>query len=616
MKIRFSHSSLCLCPNLSCVKCSVKMENTMKKLLVYLKDYKKESVLGPLFKLLEATFELIVPLVMAAIIDTGVATGDKSYIMKMCMVLVLLAVIGLTCSITAQYFAAKAAVGFATKLRHALFAHIESLSFTEMDTVGTATLITRMTSDVNQVQNGVNLVLRLFLRSPFIVFGAMVMAFTIDVKAALVFVVTIPLLSIIVFGIMLISIPLYKKVQSALDKVLGITRENLTGSRVIRAFNKEDDEKVHFNENNDLLTRAQIYVGKISALMNPLTYVIINGAIVVLVWTGAVRVDNGYITQGEVVALINYMSQILVELVKLANLIININKSIACGNRIQSIFEMQPSITDGSGQKVDKVQTDTADRSEEAEYAVEFSHVGLTYAGAGDESLTDIDFKVKKGETIGIIGGTGSGKSSVVNLIPRFYDVTSGFIKVDGKDVKDYPLEELRGKIGTVLQKAVLFHGTIRENLKWGNPDATEEDLNRAITVAQAKEFVDNKEGRLDFEIEQGGKNLSGGQRQRLTIARAVVKKPEILILDDSASALDFATDAALRKAIREMEGETTVFIVSQRAASIQHADRIVVLDDGKIVGLGTSEELLESCEVYQEIYNSQFKKQEGGKTA
>jgi len=616
VKIRFSHSSLCLRPNLSCVKCSVKMENTMKKLLVYLKDYKKESVLGPLFKLLEATFELIVPLVMAAIIDTGVATGDKSYIMKMCMVLVLLAVIGLTCSVTAQYFAAKAAVGFATKLRHALFAHIERLSFTEMDTVGTATLITRMTSDVNQVQNGVNLVLRLFLRSPFIVFGAMVMAFTIDVKAALVFVVTIPLLSIIVFGIMLISIPLYKKVQSALDKVLGITRENLTGSRVIRAFNKEEDETVHFNENNDLLTRAQIYVGKISALMNPLTYVIINGAIVVLVWTGAVRVDNGYITQGEVVALINYMSQILVELVKLANLIININKSIACGNRIQSIFEMQPSITDGSGQKVDKVRTDTADRSEEAEYAVEFSHVGLTYAGAGDESLTDIDFKVKKGETIGIIGGTGSGKSSVVNLIPRFYDVTSGFIKVDGKDVKDYPLEELRGKIGTVLQKAVLFHGTIRENLKWGNPDATEEDLNRAITVAQAKEFVDNKEGRLDFEIEQGGKNLSGGQRQRLTIARAVVKKPEILILDDSASALDFATDAALRKAIREMEGETTVFIVSQRAASIQHADRIVVLDDGKIVGLGTSEELLESCEVYQEIYNSQFKKQEGGKTA
>lgn len=588
----------------------------MKKLLVYLKDYKKESVLGPLFKLLEATFELIVPLVMAAIIDTGVASGDKSYIVKMCMVLVLLAVIGLTCSITAQFFAAKAAVGFATKLRHALFAHIESLSFTEMDTVGTATLITRMTSDVNQVQNGVNLVLRLFLRSPFIVFGAMVMAFTIDIKAALVFVVTIPLLSVVVFGIMLISIPLYKKVQAALDKVLGITRENLTGSRVIRAFNKEEDETVHFNENNDLLTRAQIYVGKISALMNPLTYVIINGAIVVLVWTGAVRVDNGYITQGEVVALINYMSQILVELVKLANLIININKSIACGNRIQSIFEMQSSITDGSNQNADKAEKDASDGSKEAEYAVEFSHAGLIYAGAGEESLTDIDFKVKKGETIGIIGGTGSGKSSVVNLIPRFYDVTSGFVKVDGKNVKDYPLEELRGKIGTVLQKAVLFHGTIRENLKWGNPDATEEDLIRAITVAQAKEFVDNKEGGLDFEIEQGGRNLSGGQRQRLTIARAVVRKPEILILDDSASALDFATDAALRKAIRGMEGETTVFIVSQRAASIQHADRIIVLDDGKIVGLGTSEELLESCEVYQEIYNSQFKKQEGGKTA
>lgn len=592
------------------------MENTMKKLLVYLKDYKKESVLGPLFKLLEATFELIVPLVMAAIIDTGVASGNKSYIMKMCMVLVLLAVIGLTCSITAQFFAAKAAVGFATKLRHALFAHIESLSFTEMDTVGTATLITRMTSDVNQVQNGVNLVLRLFLRSPFIVFGAMVMAFTIDIKAALVFVVTIPLLSVVVFGIMLISIPLYKKVQAALDKVLGITRENLTGSRVIRAFNKEEDETVHFNENNDLLTRAQIYVGKISALMNPLTYVIINGAIVVLVWTGAVRVDNGYITQGEVVALINYMSQILVELVKLANLIININKSIACGNRIQFIFEMQSSITDGSNQNADKAEKDASDGSKEAEYAVEFSHAGLIYAGAGEESLTDIDFKVKKGETIGIIGGTGSGKSSVVNLIPRFYDVTSGFVKVDGKNVKDYPLEELRGKIGTVLQKAVLFHGTIRENLKWGNPDATEEDLIRAITVAQAKEFVDNKEGGLDFEIEQGGRNLSGGQRQRLTIARAVVRKPEILILDDSASALDFATDAALRKAIRGMEGETTVFIVSQRAASIQHADRIIVLDDGKIVGLGTSEELLESCEVYQEIYNSQFKKQEGGKTA
>ena len=492
------------------------MENTMKKLLVYLKDYKKESVLGPLFKLLEATFELIVPLVMAAIIDTGVATGDKSYIMKMCMVLVLLAVIGLTCSITAQYFAAKAAVGFATKLRHALFAHIERLSFTEMDTVGTATLITRMTSDVNQVQNGVNLVLRLFLRSPFIVFGAMVMAFTIDVKAALVFVVTIPLLSIIVFGIMLISIPLYKKVQSALDKVLGITRENLTGSRVIRAFNKEDDEKVHFNENNDLLTRAQIYVGKISALMNPLTYVIINGAIVVLVWTGAVRVDNGYITQGEVVALINYMSQILVELVKLANLIININKSIACGNRIQSIFEMQPSITDGSGQKVDKVQTDTVDRSEEAEYAVEFSHVGLTYAGAGDESLTDIDFKVKKGETIGIIGGTGSGKSSVVNLIPRFYDVTEGRVTIDGNDVRKLTLESLRSQIGLVSQDVYLFGGSIKDNIAYGKPDATMDEIVDAAKKANIHDFIMELPDKYDTFVGERGTRLSGSLKIRL----------------------------------------------------------------------------------------------------
>ena len=591
------------------------MENTMKKLLVYLKDYKKESVLGPLFKLLEATFELIVPLVMAAIIDTGVATGDKSYIMKMCMVLVLLAVIGLTCSITAQYFAAKAAVGFATKLRHALFAHIESLSFTEMDTVGTATLITRMTSDVNQVQNGVNLVLRLFLRSPFIVFGAMVMAFTIDVKAALVFVVTIPLLSIIVFGIMLISIPLYKKVQSALDKVLGITRENLTGSRVIRAFNKEDDEKVHFNENNDLLTRAQIYVGKISALMNPLTYVIINGAIVVLVWTGAVRVDNGYITQGEVVALINYMSQILVELVKLANLIININKSIACGNRIQSIFEMQPSITDGSGQKVDKVQTDTADRSEEAEYAVEFSHVGLTYAGAGDESLTDIDFKVKKGETIGIIGGTGSGKSTLVQMIPRFYDVTEGSVTVDGRDVRDYKIEELRQKIGMVPQRAVLFRGTIRDNMRVGNELADDVEIMEAVKRAQALEVVEGKPDGLDTMINEGGKNLSGGQRQRLTIARALVRKPQILILDDSASALDFATDARLRKAVRDLK-DMTVFVVSQRAASVMQADRIMVMDDGKLVGIGTHEELMETCEVYREICLSQLSEKEVGRHA
>ena len=574
----------------------------MKKLLVYLKDYKKESVLGPLFKLLEASFELIVPLVIAAIIDTGVANGDRGYVMKMCMVLVLLAVIGLTCSITAQYFAAKAAVGFSTKLRHALFEHIQTLSFSEMDTVGTSTLITRMTSDINQVQNGVNLVLRLFLRSPFIVFGAMIMAFTVDVKAALVFVVTIPLLSVVVFGVMLVSIPLYKRVQNALDKVLGITRENLTGSRVIRAFNKEQDEMEHFNESNDALTKVQLYVGKISALMNPLTYVIINGAIVVLVWAGALRVDNGYITQGAVVALINYMSQILVELIKLANLIININKSIACGNRIESIFELQSSIKEPETTKT--LPKESGDVPE-----IEFSHVCLTYAQAGEESLTDIDFTVKKGETIAVIGGTGSGKSSVVNLIPRFYDATKGSVKVEGRDVREYTLEDLRGRIGMVLQKAVLFKGTIRENMRWGNENATDEEIMQALEIAQAKEFVDKKEGGLDFLVEQGGKNLSGGQRQRLTIARAIVKKPDILILDDSASALDFATDAKLRMAIRDMENRATVFIVSQRAASIMYADKIIVLDDGQVVGMGTHEELLAGCEVYQEIYYSQFKK-------
>ena len=584
----------------------------MKKLFVYLKDYKKESVLGPLFKLLEATFELIVPLVMAAIIDTGVASADRSYVMKMCMVLVLLAAIGLTCSITAQYFAAKAAVGFATGLRHALFQHIQKLSFSEMDRVGTSTLITRMTSDVNQVQNGVNLVLRLFLRSPFIVFGAMIMAFTIDVKAALIFVVTIPLLSVVVFGVMLISIPLYKKVQAALDKVLGITRENLTGSRVIRAFHKEEDEIRIFGENNELLTKAQLYVGKISALMNPLTYIIINGAIVALVWTGAIRVDSGYITQGAVVALINYMSQILVELVKLANLIININKSLACGNRIRSILEMEPSITKHGGIMTSAQASENGQPDGSATSAVEFSHVGLTYAGAGEEALTDVHFTAMPGETIGIIGGTGSGKSSVVNLIPRFYDATAGCVKVNGKNVKDYSIEELREKIGVVPQKAVLFAGTIRENLKWGNEAATDEEMMEALIIAQAKEFVEAKEEGLSYEIEQGGRNLSGGQRQRLTIARALVKKPEILILDDSASALDFATDAKLRGAIRDMTEEMTVFIVSQRASSIRHADKIIVLDDGEVAAIGNHESLLANCEVYQEIYYSQFQKPTG----
>ena len=573
----------------------------MKKLLVYLKDYKKESVCAPLFKMLEATFELFVPLVRAAIIDNGIANRDMPYVLRMGVLLIALGLIGLVCSITAQYFAAKAAVGFSTKLKHALFEHIQSLSFTEIDTLGTSTMITRMTSDANQVQNGVNMVLRLFLRSPFIVFGAMIMAFTIDVKAALIFVVTIPLLSVVVFGIMMITMPLYKKVQAYLDRVLGTTRENLTGARVIRAFNKEQEEIDSFEEKNSALANMQLFVGKISALTNPVTYVIINVATLVLLYTGAVRVDAGTITQGEVVALVNYMSQILIELVKLANLIITITKALACANRIESVFEIQ------SGMEWEQK---TENKPQEKEYVVDFNHVSLTYAGASAESLTDIDFKVKKGETIGIIGGTGSGKSSLVNMIPRFYDATRGQVRIDGKDVREYSMEELRQKIGVVLQKAVLFQGTIRENLLWGKTDATEEELNRAIEIAQAKEFVDQKEGRLDAMVAQAGKNLSGGQRQRLTIARALVGNPEILILDDSASALDYATDAALRKAIRGMGKDMTVFIVSQRASSIQYADQIIVLDDGEMVGLGTHEQLLENCEVYQEIYYSQFPKE------
>ncbi len=578
----------------------------MRKLLIYLKEYKKETILAPLFKMLEASFELFVPLVIAAIIDVGVTTGDKPYIMKMCGVLVVLAIIGLVSAITAQYYAAKAAVGFSARLRHALFKHIESLSFSEMDTIGTSTLITRMTSDVNQVQNGVNLVLRLFLRSPFIVFGAMIMAFTVDVKAALVFVVTIPLLSIVVFGIMLISIPLYKKVQASLDKVLGITRENLTGSRVIRAFHKEEDEIKNFNESNDALTKIQIYVGKISALMNPFTYIIVNGAIVALVWTGALRVESGVLTQGEVIALVNYMSQILVELIKLANLIISVTKSVASGNRIQAVFEMESSMKDVADRQ--REAFGQVEKKASKEPAVEFLNVSLNYAGAGAESLIDISFTAKRGETIGIIGGTGSGKSSLVNLIPRFYDATKGCVRVNGTDVKAIPLESLREQVGVVLQKAVLFKGTIRSNMLWGNENATDEDIMEALETAQAKEFVLEKKGVLDYEVEQGGKNLSGGQRQRLTIARALVRKPEILILDDSASALDFATDAKLRKAIHNMPGNMTTFIVSQRAASIMYADKIIVLDDGEAVGMGTHEELLKNCEVYQEIYESQFR--------
>ncbi len=594
----------------------------MWKLLRYLKDYKKETVLAPLFKMLEASFELLVPLVMAAIIDVGIAKGDSPYIIKMCFVMIFLGIIGLVCSITAQFFSAKAAVGFSTKLRHALFAHIESLSFSEMDKLGTSTLITRMTSDINQAQSGVNLVLRLFLRSPFIVIGAMVMAFTVDVKAAMIFVVTIPLLCIVVFGVMFISIPLYKKVQAGLDKVLGITRENLTGIRVIRAFAKEDEELEYFKENNEELTRLQMFVGKISSLMNPITYVIINVATVVLIYQGALRVDMGDLTQGEVVALVNYMSQILVELVKLANLIITVTKAIACGNRIQTVFDMEPSFVREdfaklveNGEHDVKASRDKFDKlikaADSSPYILEFDNVGLTYKGSKEEALTDINIKVKPGETIGVIGGTGSGKSSLVHMIPRFYDATRGEVKFHGVNVKELPLEELRDHIGMVMQKAVLFKGSIAENLRWGKQDATEEEMWEALKVSQAEEFVKTKEGQLEFEIAQGGKNLSGGQRQRMTIARAVVKKPEILIMDDSASALDYATDLKLRQAVAGMKQKMTTFIVSQRTSSIKDADQIIVLDDGLICGHGTHEELLGSCEIYKEIYDSQFKKKE-----
>ncbi len=568
----------------------------MKSLLKYIKDYRKESILAPLFKMLEASFELMVPLVMASIIDRGIAHNDTAQIIKMGLVLVLLAAVGLISAVTAQYFSAKAAVGFATKLRSALFAHIQGLSYTELDTIGTSTLITRMTSDVNQLQNGVNLTLRLLLRSPFIVFGAMVMAFTVDVKAAFIFVVAIPLLSIVVFGIMIASIPLYKKVQAALDKILGRTRENLAGARVIRAFCNEEAETAGFERENELLLNTQVFVGKISAAMNPVTYIIINIALVVLLWTGAVRVDSGVITQGAVVALVNYMSQILVELVKLANLIIQLTKALACAKRVEGIFAVTSSMANGS-----------LENGSDEDPAIVFDHVCLTYSGGGDESLTDIDFAVKKGETIGIIGGTGSGKTSVVNLIPRFYDATKGTVRINGRDIRDYDIETLRDTIGVVPQRAVLFKGTIRENLLWGNEDASGADIEDALRISQAKEFVDTKEGRLDFMIAQGGKNLSGGQKQRLTIARAIVRKPQILILDDSASALDFATDAKLRAAIKGMENDMTVIIVSQRASSIQYADKIVVLDDGAVAGIGTHEELLAENEIYQEIYYSQF---------
>lgn len=575
----------------------------MKKLLCYLKEYKKESVLGSLFKLLEATLELFVPLVVAAIIDTGIGNQDRGYVVKMCLVLVLLGLIGLAFSVTAQYFAAKAAVGFVTTIRHVLFGHIQKLSYAELDTQGTSTLITRMTSDMNQVQNGVNLTLRLLLRSPFVVIGAMVMAFTIDVKAALVFVVGIPALAVVVFGVMLACIPLYRKVQNRLDKVLGLTRENLTGVRVLRAFCKEEEQEAEFQKQNQTLTDTQKFVGRISALLNPLTYVIINVAIIALIWIGAIRVDMGIITQGAVVALYNYMSQILTELIKLANLIINITKSVACGNRIQSVLEVEPSVKDGAA-------TVSGDgEAGKSAYSVVFEHAGIRYPDAAQEAVSDITLNVRPGETIGIIGGTGSGKSSMVNLIPRFYDCSSGAVYVDGRNVCTYGLTELRDKIGVVPQKSVLFAGTIRSNMQWGKPDATDEEIFAALEIAQAKDVVSKKEKGLDTEVEQGGKNFSGGQRQRLTIARALVKQPEILILDDSSSALDFATDAALRMAIGSMKHKPTLFIVSQRTSAIQYADKIVVLDDGSVVGIGTHEELMNTCEVYREIYDSQYKR-------
>lgn len=589
----------------------------MKSLLVYLKDYKKESILAPLFKMLEASFELLVPLVMASVIDVGIAREDRPYIIRMCLVLIALGITGFVCSVTAQYFSAKAAAGFGTGVRHALFAHIQELGFAEMDEIGSSTLITRMTSDISQTQSGVNLVLRLFLRSPFIVFGAMIMAFTVDVQSAVIFAVVIPVLSVIVFGIMLITMPLYRKVQSHLDSVLLTARENLTGVRVIRAFNKEREETERFERENQVLTDAQKFVGRISGLMNPLTYIIVNGGIIALIYVGALRVNIGDLTQGEVVALINYMSQILVELVKLANLIITVTKSVACGSRIESVLRIRPDMKNGVRTWQEPIPgtsgaqtsggTPSCDLSAPA---VEFDNVSFTYKGAGAESLSSITFCAQRGQTIGIIGGTGSGKSSLVNLIPRFYDADRGGIKIFGSDVKEYKTEELRAHIGVVPQKAVLFKGTIAENLRWGNESASDSELYRALDIAQAREFVEKKEGGLNFRIEQGGRNLSGGQKQRLTIARALVRRPEILILDDSASALDFATDAALRNAVRSMKDNPTVFIVSQRASSILYADKILVLEDGEMAGAGTHRELLENCPAYQEIYYSQFRKE------
>ena len=571
-------------------------------MLTHLNGYQREAVLAPLFKMLEATFDLFVPLVMADIVNVGIAAHDLHYILVRCGILLLLAMVGLACSLTAQYFSAKAAVGYSTSLRHSLFEHIQKLGFTEMDTLGTSTLITRMTSDINQVQSGLNLFLRLFLRSPFVVFGAMIMAFTVNFRAALIFVVAIPLLSVVVFGVMVITRPLYKSVQTRLDRVLGLTRENLTGVRVVRAFDKEKSEVDRFEDANELLTKMQLHVGHISALMNPLTYVIINLAIVALLYVGSIEINIGGMASGDVIALVNYMNQILIELVKLANLIVQVSKALACAGRVQAVLDTKP------GMEFPAELTGNVP-AEKAGDAVRFDHVSLTYKGAGAPSLSDINFTAKRGQTIGVIGGTGSGKSSLISLIPRFYDATEGSVEIMGRPVRQYPRADLRGKVAVVMQKAQLFGGTIRSNLLWGSQNASDADLWAALETAQAAEFVKAKPLGLDEPVEQGGRNLSGGQKQRLTIARALVGKPDILILDDSASALDYATDAALRKALAALPGGLTVFIVSQRAASLQHADQIIVLDDGRMVGLGRHAELLESCPVYKEIYESQFKK-------
>lgn len=574
----------------------------MKYLLNYMEQYKKESILAPLFKMLEALFDLFVPIVVAHIINVGIINKDTKYIVGCCGLLVLMAVIGLLCSFTAQYFAAKSATGCATALRHELFAHIQKLGFTEVDTIGTSTLITRMTSDINQVQNGLNLFLRLFLRSPFIVFGAMIMAFMINVKIALIFVIAIPVLSVIVFGIMRWTSPMYKKIQNRLDGVMGVTRENLSGVRVVRAFGKEEAEVERFHKANKDLVDLQIHVGHVSALMNPLTYVVVNIGIIAILNSGAAAVDGGVLLSGDIVALVNYMSQILVELVKLANLVVSLSKAMASLSRVENVLD-----TETSMKFVD--QNEEKETENVSEEAVRFEHVSLKYAGAGDESLSDISFTVKCGQTIGVIGGTGSGKSSLISLIPRFYDATAGEIYLKGRPIAEWSRESLRKQVAVVMQKAQLFAGTIRSNLLWGRADATDEQLWKALQIAQAEEFVQSKPEKLNEPVEQGGRNLSGGQRQRLTIARALVSEPDILILDDSASALDYATDAALRKSLKELPEKTTVFIVSQRTSSLQHADQILVLDDGNLVGIGTHDELLKSCETYREIYESQFQK-------